>query len=159
MHLNQAWTYRHLNWISEELDELGLELNFENIPRILEAMKFESRSQRHPERCCNYTDGTGYCHKKIKDLSCLLCACHQYDLSIDEGGCLVKSKFGIFLEGAPTSTGRIWSCEHCGSYHNPSSVRKYLKENLETLRRKMAEAREAVKTDEYKKEIAKLMQL
>jgi len=155
MHLNQAWDYRHWNWISEELEEAGLELTLENTPRIIDIMDFRVRGKKHPERCSCYKNKRP-CHAKVNNLNCLICACHQYDLNIDEGGCLAKSKLGKWFYGSKTSTGRTWNCEDCPVYHTPNAVKNYLEKNIEVIRRKIAEAREAVKTEEYKREIAKL---
>ena len=129
----EIWEKNHFIEIINELKFEKIEISYENIPKIIEAMSFDKRSKRNPEKCPYYKQNPPtHCHP-IKDLNCLLCACPNYNSKILEGGCYINSKGGKYVYHKNLPAGRVWDCSDCQVNHSKKEVEKYLIENLKKL--------------------------
>lgn len=135
MNLNilQKWEIKHRRKILSELEGARIEIIIENIPKIIRETSFEIRSKKFPDKCPYYKTGKS-CHPEIKDLNCFLCACPQYEPEKIDGGCKINSKKGKWTYHPNLPKGKVWDCSDCNYYHTPSSVEKFLKENIEKLK-------------------------
>ena len=129
----QIWEENHFIEVVRELKSEEIEISYENIPKIIEAMSFDKRSRRNPEQCPYYRKNPPTpCHK-IKDLNCLLCACPNYNSKSLIGGCKINSKKGNIYEDKNIPLGKVWDCSDCLINHSKKEVKKYLEKNLGKL--------------------------
>jgi len=129
----QDWEKRHWSNVFEELKEARISIVRENIGEIIKHMSFDLRSKRNPERCTLYLTGIS-CHPEVKDLNCLLCACPQYDSTVEEGGCRINSGRGFSYTSVYNPSTHIWDCSKCAAYHRPDSIKLFLEKNIDKLR-------------------------
>lgn len=122
------WEEQHWKNIILELRGAGIGLTEENIPRIVEETTFRVRSKKHPERCPELYKEQTPCHPEIEDMSCLVCACPNYLLDRDGGGCKRNSPHGFYRKG------EVWECSNCNYGHTPKYVEFFLQQNLPKLR-------------------------
>jgi len=129
----QIWEDNHFSEIVKELKSENIAISYENIPKIIEAMSFDRRSKRNPEKCPYYQKNPpSPCHK-IDDLNCFLCACPNYNSKELEGGCLINSKKGEWFYYKSLPAGRVWDCSNCNVNHSKREVENYLMKNIEKL--------------------------
>lgn len=129
----KIWGENHFIEVIKELKSEKIELSYENIPEIIEAMSFYKRRRRNPEKCPYYKQNPPTpCHP-IKDLNCLLCACPNYNSKTLEGGCDINSKKGKYVYHQNLPMGKVWDCSDCQVNHSKKEVKKYLIKNLEKL--------------------------
>ena len=126
LNLLQKWEIEHQKKIQKELKQTGIELTIENIPKIIKQTSFKVRSKEHPNECPYYNQKKS-CHPEIKDLSCFLCACPNYDSSKLEGGCKINSKMGKYSFHKNLPMGKVWDCSDCIINHTPKEIKKYLR--------------------------------
>ncbi|MCX6750770.1 MAG: hypothetical protein NTZ83_04895, partial [Candidatus Pacearchaeota archaeon] len=111
----------------------NIDISYENIPNIIEAMSFDKRSKRNPEKCPYYQKNPPRpCHE-VKELNCLLCACPNYNSKELEGGCTINSKRGEWFYHQNLPAGRVWDCSDCNVNHSKKEIENYLKKNMEKL--------------------------
>jgi len=130
----QIWEKWHWQNVFREIRDAGIDLNEDNIERIIKLMSFEQRSKRNPDLCPPYYSIGQSCYPSIEDLNCMLCACPNYDSSRLEGGCRSNSPQGKMNKHKNLPAGQVWDCSACPGYHSPGDIRKYLKQNLSRLR-------------------------
>src|SRR4030042_811398 len=125
----QIWEDNHFTEIVRELKSEGIDISYENIPDIIEAMSFDRRSKRNPEKCTYYQENPPrQCHE-IDGLNCLLCACPNYNSKDLEGGCRINSKNGKWTYHPNLPAGRLWDCSDCRINHSEKEIEKYLTKN------------------------------
>ena len=133
MNILEKWEKYHFNEILKELEAEKIDLIPKNISKIIIETSFKIRSRKHPNKCPYYQSNTS-CHPEIKGLSCFLCACPNYDSSIQEGGCKINSKKGKFTYHKNLPLGRVWDCSDCTINHSPKEIKNYLTKNLNKLK-------------------------
>ena len=129
----KIWEKKHFMEIIKELQSEKIELSYENIPEIIEAMSFYKRSRRNPEKCPYYQQNPPIACHSINELNCLLCACPNYNSKTLEGGCNVNSKKGKYVYHQNLPMGKVWDCSDCQVNHSKKEIKKYLERNLEKL--------------------------
>lgn len=129
MNFLQEWESQHRKNILEELKAAKIEILVENISEIIEETSFMVRSKKYPEKCPYYQQEKT-CHPEIKDLSCFLCACPNYESHKLVGGCKINSRKGRFHSHQNLPDGKVWDCSYCNINHHPEEVRKYLIEHI-----------------------------
>lgn len=122
------WDEQHWRNIVLELREARIDLIEENIPLIVEETSFRVRSRKHPKRCPVYYKAKTPCHPQVKDLNCLVCACPQYLLGQNGGGCRINSPNGFYYKN------EVWDCTNCSYGHTPKYAEFFLRQNLSRLR-------------------------
>jgi Zn-finger protein len=129
----QLWEEKHFSDIVRELKSENINISYENIPKIIEAMSFYRRSRRNPEKCPYYQENPPHpCHE-LDNLNCLLCACPNYNSKELEGGCMINSKKGKWTYHQNLPSGRVLDCSDCNVNHSKKEVENYLKKNMEKL--------------------------
>jgi Zn-finger protein len=124
----EIWEKNHFIEVAKELKSENIGISHENIPAIIDAMGFERRSKRNPEKCPYYRMSPPRpCHGGIKDFNCLLCACPNYDSRTSAGGCMINSKKGHIYND------KVWDCSDCKINHSRGEVEEYLRKNLGKL--------------------------
>ena len=129
LNLLQRWEIEHQEKIERELNQAGIELTIENIPKIIKQTSFKIRSKTHPNECDYYKQEKS-CHPEIEDLNCYLCACPNYKSELLEGACKIKSKKGKYHHHKNLPKGKVWDCSDCTVNRTAKEIEKYLKENL-----------------------------
>lgn len=134
--LLKQWEESHYRKMFWELRELGIAPTHENIPQIIEAMSFQSRSVRMQGKGeCPYYELGRPCHT-MQGLNCFLCACPEYVADSLEGGCKIESPLGKWAFHRNLPTGKVWDCSQCKYGHDPEFVENYLRINLIELVKK-----------------------
>jgi len=129
----QVWEDKHFVEIVHELRLEKIDISYENILKIIEAMSFERRARRNPEKCPYYQGPSLQSCHNIKDLNCLLCACPNYNSKELEGGCRINSKYGKWTYHPNLPAGRVFDCSDCKINHSKREIEKYLTKNLGKL--------------------------
>ena len=133
----QEWEQAHFIKILAELEAAEIELTVENIPEMIVHTSFVVRSKRVPDDCPYYPTGES-CHLQVKDLSCFLCACPEYDSTTEIGGCRSNggrgSPRGKWAYHKNLPKGKVWDCSDCSNYHSTKQVASFLKDHMGSLK-------------------------
>jgi hypothetical protein len=135
---------QHLKKILKELKQKQIPLSLENISEILRATSFKTRSIEHKEECPCY-DTQQYCHKNIKEGSCFLCGCPNYNIDLNSRpvtSCKLNKNYkpgkgegGFYMPFPKSPDKQIWNCDGCNFPHHKEAVENYLKNNIELLKK------------------------
>jgi Zn-finger protein len=128
--------------ILRDLKKQGIIIGQTSIKEIIQATSYKQRKTTHLDSCVCYQSDPEQpkqppkpCHN-LELLNCFLCACPEFDLEAESGGCNVYSRLGKIIDSPIAKTGKIWDCYSCYHPHFPTTVEKYIKENLESLKQK-----------------------
>ncbi|MBD3253173.1 hypothetical protein GF386_05550 [Candidatus Pacearchaeota archaeon] len=139
----------HLTRILRELKEQGISISNESILRIIEATSFKNRSRKYPEKCPCYPESHCYeSYGNIENPSCFLCGCPEYRIDLNKRPvtrCNLRKYYqlggtgGYYIPYSGSPDGQIWACEKCPHPYYKETVEKFLKENLDDLKRRYEE--------------------
>ena len=131
MNLLEKWEENFKNQILNEIKKERIKLTLKNIPKIIKQTSFEVRSKKYPNKCPYYSTNKS-CHPEIKDLSCFLCSCPNYDSKKLEGSCKINSKNGKFTYHSNLPKGKVWDCSDCTINHSEKEVKRYLEKIIKS---------------------------
>ena len=98
-----------------------------HIEKIIQQFVYSKRKLKNPKDCPCYLQNKP-CHNISENkLNCFLCFCPEYDSSIPEGGCKMRSEKGQWFFNESLPKGKIWDCSNCDNPHNEETVRKHLR--------------------------------